>query len=93
MDNEPVEAIDSEKDLGVVVSSDLKTAANCKEAYTKANRKLGLQLSRTIKYRNPTILINLYVTGQTTSGLLFICMEPALQQGQSAARKGAASIH
>jgi len=58
MDNQPVEVVDSEKDVGVVVSSDLKTAANCKEAYTKANR-LGL-ISWTIKYRNPTILINLY---------------------------------
>jgi len=34
MDNQPVEVVDSEKDVGVVVSSDLKTAANCKEAYT-----------------------------------------------------------
>jgi len=59
MDNQPVEVVDSEMDLGVVVSSDLKTAANCKEAYTKANRMLGL-ISRTIKYRNITILINLY---------------------------------
>jgi len=40
MDNQPVEMVDGEKDLGVVVSSDLKTAANCKEAYTKANRML-----------------------------------------------------
>jgi len=59
--------VDSEKDVGVVVSSDLKTAANCKEAYTKANRMLVL-ISRTIKYRNTTILTNLYVTSQTTSG-------------------------
>jgi len=59
VDNQPVEVVDSEKHLGVVVSSDLKTAANCKEAYTKANRMLGF-ISRTIKYRNPTKLINLY---------------------------------
>jgi len=76
----------------MVVSSDLKTAANCKEAYSKANRMLGL-ISRTTKYRNPTLLINLYVTGQTTSGLLFICIEPPLQQGQITAGKGAALIH
>jgi len=59
MDNQPVDVVDSEKDLGVVVSSDRKSAANCKEAYTKANRMLGL-ISRTIQHRNPTILINLY---------------------------------
>jgi len=58
-DNQPVEVVDHEKDLGVVVSSDLKTAANCKEAYTKANRMLRL-ISQTIKYRNTTILTNLY---------------------------------
>jgi len=47
----------------VVVSSSLKTAANCKEAYTKANRTLPARphiISRTIKYRNSTLLINLY---------------------------------
>lgn len=59
MDKQPVDVVDSEKDLGVIVSSDLKAEANCKEAYTKANKMLGL-ISRTIKYRNPTILINLY---------------------------------
>jgi len=57
VDNQPVE-MDSEKDLGVVISSDL-LATNCKEAYTKANRMLGL-ISWTTKHRNPTILINLY---------------------------------
>jgi len=39
-DNQLVEVADSEKDLGVVVSSGWKTAANCKEAYTKASRML-----------------------------------------------------
>jgi len=96
MDNQPVEVVDSVKDLGVVVSSDLKTAANCKKAYTTANRMLGL-ISRTIKYINPTIIINLYksLVDQTTSGLglWFICMKPPLQQGQITVGKGAASIH
>jgi len=59
MDNQPVEVVDSEKDLGVVVSSDLKTAGNCKEAYAKANRMLGL-ISQTMKHRNPTVLMNSY---------------------------------
>jgi len=38
----------------------LKSSVHCKEAYSKANRiMLGL-MSRTIKYRNPKSLINLY---------------------------------
>jgi len=54
-----LEETDSEKDLGVVFSDNLKSASHCQEAYSKANRMLGL-ISRTIKYKNPEVLLNLY---------------------------------
>jgi len=59
MYGEPLEEVSSEKDLGVVFSSDMKLALHCRDSYSKANRMLGL-ISRTIRYRNPDILLNLY---------------------------------
>ena len=49
----------SEKDLGVTFTNDLKVATQCKEVYAKANQMLGL-VSRTIQFRNPSVLMNLY---------------------------------
>ena len=54
-----LEEVATEKDLGVTFSSDLKSATHCKEVYSKANQIMGL-ISRTIKYKSPTVLINLY---------------------------------
>jgi len=54
-----LEEVDYEKDLGVVVSKDLKVVQQCQESYSKANRMLGL-ISRTIKYKNQEVLMNLY---------------------------------
>jgi len=59
MNGHALEEVATEKDLGVTFSSDLKSATHCKEVYSKANRILGL-ISRTIKYKSPTVLINLY---------------------------------
>jgi len=49
----------TEKDLGVTFTTDLKTAAHCKDVYFKANHVLDL-LSRTIKYKNPAVPTTLY---------------------------------
>ena len=51
--------VESEKDLGIIFSKDLKVAEQCNDAYIKANRMVGL-ISRTIKYRNVESLTNLY---------------------------------
>lgn len=59
MDKQALEEVDCEKDLGVNVCQDLKVSVHCREAYSKANRMLGL-ISRTIKYRNPKSLVSLY---------------------------------
>jgi len=48
MEGVPVEEVDCKKDLGVTFTTDLKTAAHCKDVYSKANSMLGL-VSRTIK--------------------------------------------
>jgi len=59
MCDQQLDEVESEKVLGIILSKDLKVAAKCNEAYTKANRVLGL-ISRTIKYRNVESLTSLY---------------------------------
>jgi len=54
-----LENVDYEKDLGVVMSKDLKVSRQCQESFSKANQMLGL-ISRIIKYKNQEVLFNLY---------------------------------
>ena len=49
MYGKPIEAVCSEKDLGVIFSNDIKVALHCRDSYSKANRMLGM-ISRTITY-------------------------------------------
>jgi len=37
-----LEALESEKDLGITISKDLKVSQQCKQAYSKASRMLGV---------------------------------------------------
>ena len=59
MEGHCLENVDYEKDLGVVMSKDLKFVRQCEESYSKASRMLGL-ISRTIEYKNQEVLMNLY---------------------------------
>ena len=52
-------AVSEEKDLGVTISSDLKCSRQCREAYNKAVRVLGM-INRTIQFKNKRILVCLY---------------------------------
>ena len=54
-----LEVLHQEKDLGVVISNDLKVSQQCQQAYNKASRILGL-INRTIEYRHRDILLRLY---------------------------------
>jgi len=53
------DVVTTEKDLGVLISSNLKVAEHCQEAYCKVNRMLGL-LKRTVQYRNLVMMVRLY---------------------------------
>ena len=61
MDTHELEAVNEERDLGIIVSSDMKASRQCRSAYNKASRILGM-MSRTIKYRNEATLLCLYKT-------------------------------
>ena len=59
MEGQALESIETEKDLGVYVSNNLKPASQCSSACAKGNRMLGL-VKRTIQSRDPIVLLSLY---------------------------------
>ena len=58
IDNQYLQEVRDEKDLGIMISSDLKSAAQVVEACKKANRALGM-ISHTIKYKSKSVLLSL----------------------------------
>jgi len=90
MNGQLLEETDSEKDLGVVFSDNLKSAAHCQEAYSKPNRMLGL-ISRTIKYKNPEVLLNLYKS--MVRPHLEYCASSRNIKDNYAARKSSTSLY
>jgi len=59
MKNQQLETVCQEKDLGVMITNDLKVSQQCQQAYNKASRILGL-INRTIEYKHKNILLRLY---------------------------------
>ncbi len=54
-----LETIDTQKDLVIVINSDLKTTRHCIEVEKKCNRLLGY-IKRKFQYRNKKIMVTLY---------------------------------
>ena len=61
MNNQKLDVVNEEKDLGVLITDYLKSSSQCRQAYGKASRVLGI-ISRTISYKTPTVLLKLYKT-------------------------------
>ena len=59
MNGEWLPSVDQEKDLGVVISSNLKVADQCLEARNKANKMLGI-ISRNVVYKSKEVISKLY---------------------------------
>lgn len=59
LEGQELKPVDQEKDLGVIISSDLKAGKQCQEAAKKANKMLGM-ISRTIAYKTPYNITKLY---------------------------------
>jgi len=51
--------VTEEKDLGVGISQDLKASQQCLQAYSKANKVLGV-LNRTVKHKDTANLLCFY---------------------------------
>ena len=61
MNSHVLQEVKQEKDLGIMITSDLKSFCQVTEAYKKANRALGM-ISRSIQYKSKSILLCLYKT-------------------------------
>jgi len=61
MRSNELQTVEVDKDLGVIISSDLKCSQQCRYAYTKASRVMGM-IRRTISYKEPKIMLSLYKT-------------------------------
>jgi len=59
LDGLPLTEVTEEKDLGVIISKDMKVSQQCSSAYSKANRILGV-INRTISYKSTDIMLPLY---------------------------------
>jgi len=66
MGSTQLELVSEERDLGVMICSNLKPVRQCQHAYAKASKALGL-IVRTLLYKNLDILLKLYKTGSTPS--------------------------
>jgi len=54
-----LQVVNKEKDLGIMISSDLKREEQCRYAANKANKVLGM-VKRTIRNKDPVIMVRLY---------------------------------
>jgi len=61
MDGKQLDTAEEEKDLGIIITKNLKVSQQCKQAYAKASRMLGL-INRSIKFKDKDILLSLYKT-------------------------------
>jgi len=59
MNQQKLEVVNTERDLGIIISKDMKVSKQCEHAYSKASRILGL-LNRTIKFKDEGIMVRLY---------------------------------
>jgi len=59
MNGQLLNSVTEHKDIGVIISSNLKVADHCHYACNKANKMLGI-FKRTIKHRNITVMVQLY---------------------------------
>jgi len=59
MNKQQLKCVDMEKDLGVIISNDLKVSRQCQMACSKASKMLGL-INRTIEFKHRDVLIRLY---------------------------------
>jgi hypothetical protein len=59
MGGQPLAKVTDEKDLGIIISSDLKPSKQCTAAANKANKMLGM-IKRNITYKTKYNILKLY---------------------------------
>ena len=59
LDNKTLRKVHQEKDLGVIISDDMKSSHQCMiQAYSKANKMLGV-INRAIVYKSKEVMLSL----------------------------------
>ena len=61
LDNKTLQKVHQEKDLGVIISDDMKSSHQCIQAYSKANKMSGV-INRAIFYKSKEVMLSLYKT-------------------------------
>jgi len=59
LDGLPLAEVSEEKDLGIIITKDLKVSQQCASAYAKASKMLGI-INRTINYKSTEVMLRLY---------------------------------
>ena len=59
LDGKALSKVAVEKDLGILISKDLKVSHQCLSAYNEANKVLGI-INRTIAYKDKDVMRRLY---------------------------------
>ena len=59
MNNTVLDNVNQEKDLGIIISSDLKPSRQCTEAIKKANKLVGF-IGRAFEFKSEDIILTLY---------------------------------
>jgi len=88
MEGQSLEKSSTEKDLGVYLSCDLKSASHCIEANVKGNKMLGL-VKRTVE----CYLLFTRVWSDRILNTAVFCMEPTLCEGQTSVGESTTSFH
>ena len=88
-----MECITQEKDLGVVIDTGGKQAAQCQAAIGKANRVLGC-IRRGIIYKSKEVVLTLYRNlVRDTSGILCAVLVTTVPEGHRCHREGSAQVY
>ena len=86
MNGKQLAKVEQEKDLGVVISSDLKPSKQCSEVVKTANKLIGF-IGRSFEFRTEEIILNLYnALVRPHSGVLRAVLVPLLQKRHSEIR-------
>ena len=70
MNNGGVKSVDEERDLGVLMSKDLKFSKQCQMSKNKANFLLGI-IKRGVSYKSAIVISKLYRSGYASVRVLY----------------------
>ena len=82
IEGQVLKPIDDEKNFGIIISSYIKVAKQCDQAYNKASSMLGI-INRTICNKRIDIMLCLQNHGQALGGILYRCLGSRIYQGQT----------